>query len=474
VAINDVHPLDLGIRPLASALRDGSLSARELTALALTRIEERNGGAPSFDGAPDAINAWASLDPEGAQRAAEAADARIAAGDESLLLGIPVGVKDLYAVAGRPLTASSRLRQDEVADADSAAWAALAEAGAVYIGQTHTHEFAAGGTTDQVGNPWDLTRSAGGSSGGSGAAIAAGMVPLALGTDTAGSLRIPAALDGISAFKPSFGRVPVDGVIPLSWTLDHAGPLARTIEDCAIAVSALSGGRRARDPFGVGSRAPIAVPTARSLAGVRVAVTGRPDDVDVEADVRDGYDRTVAVLRDLGAEIVELAAPADLAKGDYDTIFLAEARAYHRQYASRAEKYRPSVREFLAQEAQPISVDAYLAAQQRRLAVTAAWDEWFRTNRVDVVLEPTAACTAPERGGGYDAGKPMGGTDPLTAFTATWNVTGFPVAALPAGLGERTTLPVGVSLIGRFDDDENTLAIAIALQEHLPMPKREW
>ena len=471
---NGAHPLDSGIRRLAEQLRDGSLSSRDLTALAFDRIDARNGGKPDFDGGPDAVNAWVRLDRDSALNAADAADRRIAQGDPSLLAGIPVGVKDLFAVAGQPLTASSRVRATETVDADSATWGALSDAGAVYMGHTHTHEFAAGGTTDQVGNPWNLAHSPGGSSGGSGAAVAAGMVPLALGTDTAGSLRIPAALVGVSSFKATYGRVPTDGVIPLSTTLDHAGPIARTIDDCAVALEVLSAAPRSRDPFGVGARPGIMAPGAADLRGIRVAVTDRPDLVDVEPDVRDGLERAVAALWELGATVVTVPAPPDLSKADYDTIFLAEARTYHARYADRASEYRPSVREFLAHDLPPITVDVYLAAQERRAGVTAVWQRWFAENGIAALIEPTAASTAPLRGHGYDAGRPMGGTDPLTAFTATWNVTGFPVAALPAGIGSRTGLPVGVSVIGPGDADAETLAIALALQERLPVPVLAW
>lgn len=474
VSNNAAHLLDSGIRSLAERLRDGSVSSRELTTLAFDRIDARNGGEPDFDGTPDAVNAWVRIERDAALVAADAADRRIAEGDTSLLAGIPVGLKDLFAVAGKPLTASSRLRATHIAESDSAAWAALSDAGAVYVGHTHTHEFAAGGTTDQVGNPWNLAHSPGGSSGGSAAAVAAGMVPLALGTDTAGSLRIPAALVGVSSFKATFGRVPTDGVIPLSTTLDHAGPIARTIDDCAVALEVVSAASRSRDPFGVSARPGIIAPHAANLRGVRVAVTDRPDAVDVEPDVREGLERAVAALWELGATVVTVPAAPDLSRADYDTIFLAEARSYHAQYADRASEYRPSVREFLAHDLPPITVDVYLAAQERRAGVTAAWQRWFAENNIAALIEPTAASTAPLRGHGYDAGRPMGGTDPLTAFTATWNVTGFPVAALPAGIGSRTGLPVGVSVVGPGEADTQTLAIALALQERLPVPVLAW
>src|SRR5918992_2199266 len=187
---------DLGVLAAAELLRSRRLSAAELLAACVRRIE--GGGRPTFDGAPDAINAWVRLYPDVAEELARAADERLDREREgaSLLCGIPIGLKDLYAVAGLPLTASSRVLEGNVAGEDCEAWARLRRRGMVLVGHTHTHEFAGGGTTDQVGNPWAPDRSAGGSSGGSAAAVAAHMVPAALGTDTLGSLRIPSALCG--------------------------------------------------------------------------------------------------------------------------------------------------------------------------------------------------------------------------------------------------------------------------------------
>ena len=197
-------PADLGVLAAAELLRGGGLSAAELLAACQRRIAERNGGPPSFDGAPGAVNAWARLYPEMAREQARAADERLAREGPAapLLCGIPIGLKDLLAVAGLPVTASSRLLAAHRAGQDSAVWARLAGAGMVLAGHTHTHEFAAGGTTDQVANPHALGRSAGGSSGGSAAAVACGMVPATIGTDTAGSLRIPASLSGCPRSSP--------------------------------------------------------------------------------------------------------------------------------------------------------------------------------------------------------------------------------------------------------------------------------
>lgn len=468
--------IDAGVGSIAAALRNGTASAVGIAQAVIERVESRNGGAPSFDGAPEAINAWVSLAPDVTLAQAAEADRRLAAGDPSPLLGIPVGVKDLIGVAGQPLTASSRVREGRVASADSAGWAALAAAGAVFVGKTHTHEFGCGGTTDQVGNPWDLTRSPGGSSGGSAAALASGMVPLALGTDTAASLRVPAAFCGVSAFKPSFGRVPTDGLIPCGYTFDHLGPMARTLADCVSALEVLSAASRSRDPWGVASRPPIVAEVLADLRGVRIAMTDRPDNVGlaVDQEILDGLAAARAALESLGAEVVELPAAPDFARSDYHAILLAESQDAHAEYAGLEDRYRPSTREFLAPGSTPIPSDTYLAAQRRRLAGAAAWDEWFVANRIDAILEPTTAAGPGVRGHGYDAGAGIGGEDPLTCFTATWNSAGSPVAAIPTGLGATSGLPVGASLIGRVDHDARLLGIGVALQAVLAPPQLEW
>ena len=224
------HPADLGVCEAGAALAARGLSSRELTAACLERIRERD-GVHSLDGDPESINAWVRVYEEDALAAADRADERLAAGDAPILCGIPIGLKDLYAVAGKPVTASSRVL-DEVPDRDCDTWAALSAEGMVLLGHVHVHEFACGGTTDQVGSPWALERSAGGSSGGSSAALASKQVPVTTGTDTAGSLRIPSAFCGTSTIKPTRGVVPLDGVVPLAPTFDHPGPMTRELRDC--------------------------------------------------------------------------------------------------------------------------------------------------------------------------------------------------------------------------------------------------
>jgi aspartyl-tRNA(Asn)/glutamyl-tRNA(Gln) amidotransferase subunit A len=451
----------------AARLRARELSAAELADVCLRRIEERNGGAPSFDGAPGAINAWVRLYPEPAAEQARAADDRLARGDAPLLCGIPLGLKDLYAVAGLPLTASSRVLEGNVPDTDSVAWARLRAHGMVLVGHTHTHEFAAGGTTDQVGNPWAPDRTAGGSSGGSAAAIAAGMVPATLGTDTLGSLRIPSALCGTSTIKATHGRVPIDGVIALAPSLDHAGPIARSVADCAALLNALAADGAQLTPL-MPPAAPPELPLAarpgpRPLAGLTVALA---EHAGVDPDVADGLEAARSACSALGATVVASGRAPELHPEAMSTIFLTEMGAEHVPHAARAEHYRASIRALVDVAAPFTDARRYLAAQANRARFTAAWEEWFEAEAVDVVLEATVPPVAQVRGTGYDPSHMGGEGDPLIALTQTWNLTGFPVAALPSGVGSRSGLPVGVSLIAPRGREALVTQTAIDLQQH--------
>jgi aspartyl-tRNA(Asn)/glutamyl-tRNA(Gln) amidotransferase subunit A len=447
------HPADLTLAEAARLLAARGLSAVELVEATLSRIHERD-GRHSHDGDPGSINAWVRVYEDDARAAAQEADARLAAGGAPPLCGIPVGLKDLFAVAGKPLTASSRLL-DEVPERSCDAWLHLQRAGAVLVGHLHTHEFAAGGTTDQVGNPWALDRSAGGSSGGSAAAVAARMTAAATGTDTAGSLRIPSALSGTSTIKPTRGLVSLRGVVPLAPSLDHAGPICRTVEDCALLLTVLA--RSDAVP-------PLA---ARTLAGARLAVSPRIGDLD--PDVADGFEAAVAACRSLGAVVVE--APPALAvdvTGDYTRVFDAELLTFHRRFDGRRELYRPSIREFVElAEQEPAPAEEVDAARRRRRHLTETWSEWLAGEDVDAVLEPTVKVVAPLRGSGYDHARSDLDLIELTHF---WNWLGLPVVALPAGVGARTGLPVGVSLIGGAGRDRHLLALGAALQAELGVP----
>jgi len=446
------NPADAGVVEAIGLLARREVSSRELVESCLARIEERD-GKHSHEGDRGSINAWVRVYEEDALAAADRADARLARGDAPPLCGVPVGLKDLYAVAGKPLTASSRVL-DDVPDRSCAAWARLEAAGMVLLGHLHTHEFAAGGTTDQVGNPWALDRSAGGSSGGSAAALAARMTPAATGSDTAGSLRIPSAFCGTSTIKPTRGSTPVRGLVPLARTFDHAGPMARSLEDCEPLLAALQGASRPSQ------REPLR----------RVAVSPRVPLVEIEPDVADGFEAALAACGSLGAEVVDVPPPdvdLDLGLAFLDVV-CAEMLAYHRRFDDLRELYRPSIRGFLEYaENRALTAGEYIAIQERREESTAVWLDWFAEHRIDALVEPTVPIVARPRGRGYDEAFTDVAEISLTHY---WDWTGFPVVSLPSGVGARSGLPVGVSLVGAAQTDWDLLAAGVGLQSRLGIP----
>lgn len=460
------NPSDLTLLEAAALLRARQLSALELAEACLRRIDEVNGGPPSLDGAPNAINAWVRLYPDLAREHAREADQRLAREgvDAPLVCGIPLGLKDLYGMAGLPLTASSRVLEGNVASDDAVAWARLRDAGMVPLGHTHTHEFAAGGTTDQVGNPGALDLVAGGSSGGSAAALAARMTPAALGSDTCGSLRIPAACCGVSSIKPTHGRIPIGGVIPLAPSLDHVGPMARTVADCSALLAALAkGGPEVTSlmppPAAMGALPLTARPGPRPLEGTKIAVTDRPAAADMQDEVASAFEATVHACEGLGAQVVELIAPWSFDWDDLSIVLMSDVWAYHSQFADRHELCRPAIAEFMEIARNFTDAQAYMAAQQRRAGGTAAWEEWFAANDVDLVLEPTLPIVPYKRGPGYDRGHAGGPGDPMIALAALWDMTGMPVVTLPAAWN------VGVSLIGPRGHEAPLTQAGIDLQE---------
>jgi aspartyl-tRNA(Asn)/glutamyl-tRNA(Gln) amidotransferase subunit A len=436
---------DLGVLEASRLLAERSLSAAELTDACLARIVERDGDH-SHDGDPGSVNAWVRVYEDDARAAAAAADERRSLqGDVSPLCGIPIGLKDLYGVAGKPLTASSRVLED-VPDRDCDAWASLSAAGMVLLGHLHTHEFACGGTTDQVGNPWALERSAGGSSGGSGAALASRQVPAATGTDTAGSLRIPSAECGTSTVKPTRGLLSLRGIVPLAPTFDHVGPMARTVPDCELLLAGLAGVEPPRE------RRPL----QRYAASPRIA--------DLDPDVADGFERALGALPGERVEPPRPSARLDVL-GEFFDLVLTEMLAWHRRLDDRRDAYRYSNRARLEHaEQRAMTAEEYVAGQLGRSEDTAAWSDWLREHRIDAVVEPTIPIVAPVRGTGYE--EPFGDLDDLS-LTYYWDWTGFPVVSLPSGVGARSGLPTGVSLVGAPGAEWDLLAWGSALQAEL-------
>jgi aspartyl-tRNA(Asn)/glutamyl-tRNA(Gln) amidotransferase subunit A len=439
-----VNPADLGVVDAAAALRNRELSSRELVDACFERIRERD-GTHSHEGDPGSINAWVRLYEDDARAAASSADKRLAAGDAPLLCGAPVGLKDLFAVAGKPLTASSRVL-NETPERDCDVWARLRAEGMVLLGHLHTHEFACGGTTDQVGNPWALERSAGGSSGGSSAALASNQVAAATGTDTAGSLRIPSSECGTSTIKPTHGLVSQRGIVPLAPTFDHPGPMTREVRDCEPLLAAMAG---AQPP-------PERRPLRRWALSPRIA--------DLDPDVADGFERALAALP--GERIDPPAPPVRLdVLAEFFDLVLTEWLVWHRRFDGRWGEYRYSNRARLEHAVErAMTAEEYVSSQNGRREDTAVWRDWLAEHRVDAIVEPTLPIVAPVRGHGYD--EPYGDLHDLS-LTYYWDWTGFPVVALPSGVGSRSEMPTSVSLIGSPHSEWNLLAWGTALQDEI-------
>lgn len=450
-------PYQLTVTAAGAALRRRELSSVELTRACLDRIAEVD----------DRVNAFVLVLADTALEAAGRADEELASGtDRGPLHGIPVAVKDLYDIAGVPTTASSAVRADFVPDADSAAVAALRRAGAVIVGKTHTHEFAYGTLTPTTRNPWDLDRVPGGSSGGSGAAVAAGMCLLALGTDTGGSIRIPAALCGTVGLKPTFGRTSRFGITALAWSLDHAGPLARTVRDSAVALAPLAG-FDGRDPGSVDE--PVPDYLAALDRGVDGLVVGVPanfyfDRIDpgVEAAVR----AAIAQLEGAGARVVEVTLPlAEQYLAVEFGIVLPEASAYHQEMLRhRGELYTDDVRVLLETGELVLATD-YLKALRVRTLVQQGWRQAF--DGVDVLAAPSVPATAircDEPTLTWPDGSTEAAINAYVRLSCPANITGLPALSVPCGV-DGNGLPIGLQLIGRPFDEATVLRAGRVAEE---------
>jgi aspartyl-tRNA(Asn)/glutamyl-tRNA(Gln) amidotransferase subunit A len=391
-------------------------------------------------------------------------DAEIAAGRcRGPLHGIPLSLKDLIDQRGVPTTAASRVREGHVAGRDATVTARLREAGAVLIGKTNLHEFAFGTTSDDtafgaIRNPHDPSRSPGGSSGGSAVAIVTGMSVASIGTDTGGSIRIPAAACGAVGLKPGWGEVPCEGVVPLSPSLDHVGPLARSVADAWLIYLVLRGEATA-------ARWPL--PPPRSLEGLRLGVP-RPYFHDIlDEEVRARFAESLAWLRQAGARTTDVAIPhAPGIPPVYLHTSLPEASAYHADMlASVPERYTRNVRLRLEMGRYVLAED-YVRAQAARAVLR---------NEVDAALEgcdalvlPTLPIVAPPVGAASVdvAGSEQPVRQMMLRMTQLFNLTGHPAVSLP--IGESSAgLPCGLQLVGRLNDTEGLLAAAAACEPRI-------
>jgi aspartyl-tRNA(Asn)/glutamyl-tRNA(Gln) amidotransferase subunit A len=432
-------------------LRARQISAAEMTAECLRRIEIDNAR----------LNAFITVMKADAEEQAREADRELASGiDRGPLHGVPVSIKDLFDVHGVPTTAASRVREGHVARADAPAITRLRHAGAILLGKTNLHEFAFGTTNEDSAfgparHPADPARSPGGSSGGSAASVAAGMALATLGTDTGGSIRIPAAACGIVGLKPTFGETPIEGVVPLSPRMDHVGPLTTSVTDAWHMYQVLLG--RSGDR-------PLATMPMTSL---RFAVL-RPYFCDIlDDDVRARFEETLEIVRQAGARVDETSiAHADLIAPVYTHISFGDAAAYHAPaLETMPERYTRPVRLRL-EMARTVLAEDYVRALAGKDRLTREVDAAIAGH--DALLLPTLPIPAPLLG--TDSVQVGGARRPVRALTLRltqlFNVTGHPAISIPCGVTSEG-LPIGLQLVGARGETEALLRVACSVEARL-------
>jgi aspartyl-tRNA(Asn)/glutamyl-tRNA(Gln) amidotransferase subunit A len=441
--------LPRSLADLARALRERRLSPAEVVGVLLRRIEAKDRDLGTF----------ITVTGEKALKEASRAEEEIMAGrHRGPLHGVPLGLKDLIYTEGVRTTMGSAFFKDFVPDYSATVALKLEEAGAVLVGKMNTHEFAYGPTGDRsyfgpTRNPHDTSRISGGSSGGSAAAVAANFLYGSLGSDTAGSIRIPAALCGVVGMKPTFGRVSKYGVFPLSWTLDHVGPLTRTVEDNAILLSVLAG-HDPEDPYSANAPAEdFTRDLGRTVQGTTVGVPKDYYFEHVEEEVGKRVEGAIEIFRSLGVKVQEVGIPhlrETLKAQRY--ILAADAYAIHEERLKSApERFDDEVRERLL-KGEMLRAHRYANAQQRKLG---AKDEFERAlGEVEVLLAPTvpiAATLVDQREMNF-AGHEETVRSAVTRLTGPANLIGFPSLSIRCGFTS-SGLPVGMQLLGRpFDE----------------------
>jgi aspartyl-tRNA(Asn)/glutamyl-tRNA(Gln) amidotransferase subunit A len=450
------NPADLSLVEVLPLLQSRALSARELVDACIGRVERLE----------PTVKAFVTPTFELALAGAAAADEARAAGRPlGPLAGVPVGVKDMYYTKGIRTTAGSRVLADFVPAFDATVWARLRAAGAVLLGKLNTHEFALGTSTPPTTNPWDPSRNPGGSSGGSGAALAARMLPASVGTDTGASIRLPAAVCGVSGLKPTYGRCSRHGVIPLAWSFDCPGPLARRMLDVSVLMSVIAGHDSADQTSFALPVEPYPTAPPPNLRGVRLGIPDRYFWDDTDADIARLCREGLARMEAMGAELVAFPAPPSTDQvlenpiGVYEKTIVVEAASYHRRLArERAHLYSPEILQVIL-SGEGFSGPEYVDAQRLRSTWVREWRETFSAHRLDAVAHPVN----PEPPGPQSpsqspfAGVPFGLTKP-------WNNNGFPALSVPVGLDGRG-LPVGLQLAGLPLHEGRLLSMAIALDE---------
>ncbi|WP_312430027.1 amidase [Lacrimispora sp.] len=433
------------INDLAKRIQKRELSPVDLTLLALERIQRVN---------PE-LNAFVTQTADLAMKQAKQAEKEIMQGKyKGPLHGIPIVHKDLYYTKGIRTTAGSKILKDFVPDYDATVVTKLHEAGAVLLGKVQTHEFAAGMTTSSkyfgpCRNPWNTDLVPGGSSGGSAAAVAAGFAYLATGSDTGGSIRIPAACCGVVGMKPTYGRVSRYGIIEMAWSLDHAGPLTRSVLDASLCLDVMSG-RDQKDSATIDLPSPGIRLYPNKLEGIRIGLPLQHYYEDLDSDVQIIMQAAIAKFRELGAEIVEVNIPSiKQMQSAAMNIMMGEMLAVHKHWLDTCpDDYGSDVRAFL-EGAKQLQLLDYLQAQRNRQ--TFVNDFLNALSEVDVLLTPATPLTAPTADNYEDALR-------LTNFTVQTDLTGLPSLSMPCGFST-AGMPVNMQLIGRYYDEATVLGI---------------
>ncbi len=453
---------------LGPFVKSGEISPVEVIEAHLSRIRATE----------PVLNSFITLLPDEALAAARQAERDIRAGRyRSPLHGIPVGLKDLFNTGGVRTTSGSRIYDNYLPAQDCTVAARFRDAGAILLGKLNMHQFAYGPTGENpdyghMHNPWNPDLISGGSSGGSGSAAAAGQCTITTGSDTGGSIRIPAALCGIVGLKPTYGRVSRHGLTPLAWSMDHPGPMVRTVGDAAITMNVIAG----YDPHDVAS-ANLPVPDysaalTGNVRGLRIGVPRQYFDAPLDPEVRQHVNDALGRLESLGAELREVEFPEfNDAAAISTTMLMAEATACFRDLlASDGNRIYEPVR--LRLEAGLfISAADYLRAQQGR----AVFDRAARRllEDVDLLASPTEPVTAPPllQQQVLAGEQEIGTVAALTQYTRPYNITGFPAISVPCGFSAEG-LPIGLQLAGRPFDEETVLRAAHAYEQATEWHKR--
>lgn len=453
----------LSIQELSRHIRSRSLSPIEVVRAHLERCERFN----------PLLKAFVTLVPEKAETWAKQAEQEIISGGYlGPLHGIPIGLKDIFDTAGIRTTHGSSFYRENVPKEDAASVKLLKQSGAIVIGKCNTHEFAAGSTTNNPWygasrNPWDTERSPGGSSGGSGAAVAAFLCPGATGTDTGGSIRNPAACNGIVGLKPTYGRVSLLGIYPNAVSLDHPGPLTRTVYDAALMLQGMAGYVR-DDPTSVDTPVPdFTSEIKQGVKGMRLAFCPDLHFGDIDDAVEKALEEAGSVLKDLGASIDTVAFPEkEIVPKTRYILSRAELLSVHRQrFEENPEGYGKDLQKRL-KNIEMVPADAYIGACYNRLVIRRAFDELLK--RIDALILPSAPCIAPLGADGTSTinGRTVDFGDVGVALRQPINVAGLPSLAVPVGFSQG--LPLSMQIVGPAWGEAKVLRIGHAFEQATP------